>query len=156
MEQLSASLLLWVALNTGYAVDDIKAPRVVLLSAAELHALPAHLHVASERVDGYSGHRSGAFDWGKDGAPTIYLVRPSEVPQAENFADARDNPMFRVALVHQLVHFAQWVTGASRTFRCATQGEAAAEAIGWNYLNSLGVSTSMPSIKRWASLQLDC
>ncbi len=156
MEQLSASLLMWVALNSGYAVDDIKAPRVVLLSAAELQSLPAHLHVASERIDGYSSHRSGAFDWGKNDAPAIYLIRPSEAPQAENFADARDNPMFRVALIHQLVHFAQWVTGASRTFRCAAQGETAAEAIGWNYLNSLGIPTSMPSMKRWTSMHLDC
>ncbi len=110
MEQIAIGLLMWIAANSGYEAARLVPPPIVQLSPQAMAqtvgsggggaALRSPQRLDDHRVQGYYDPDAGP-------AGTIYLIRAEHTPDAERYADPRDNPLFRERLLHELVHFAR-------------------------------------------------
>jgi hypothetical protein len=150
LEQLAASLLIWIAAHSTYPVQTLKPPPIELLSPEAMTALyreeagaPMNAPAVDPRVLGYF-RREGP------SKGTVYLLRPENVPGAARYANPTENPRFREQLLHELVHYAQWSTGAYERFRCPAEGEWAAFSLGGHYLRELGFPDPIPNREFWA------
>jgi hypothetical protein len=144
VEQLAASLLLWIAAHSTMAVTHLSPPPVVLLSPEQMTALYYKQTSVQSRAPKVDARIQGYFDWSGDAPGIIYLVHPQDTPGAGTYIDPTDNPLFRERLLHELVHFAQHATGTYAHFDCPAQGEFDAYRLGGIYLRQLGVADPMP------------
>ncbi len=156
MEMLVASLLLWIAGHSSYNVSDLPGPHVVVLHAAEYRErLPLQRQLEPWALED-ARHSHGYFDRGNPLKPTIYLLDPAAYPQEIRCAVQTLCPAFQGALVHQLVHYAQWVTDEFKQHGCLARGEVAADSLTWNYQNQQGLRPALPSMKSWTKLIGGC
>lgn len=146
MEPIVAGLLVWIAAHSAYPVAGVTPPALVLVSAEKM----------ADLVSAPAGHVHGFFvaDEGERG--TIYLVRPEDTPRAEHYPAAADNPWFRERLLHELVHYAQHVSGEAAQWRCPSQGEFRAYLLGGRYLREAGVPDPLPNRRFSAFVATGC
>jgi hypothetical protein len=153
MEQVAAALLVWIAAHSSYPVAQLAPPPVVLLT-------PQALIAQVERDEGVAAQHGsdlrlqGYFKPDSAGGGTVYVIRPEDTPGAAAHADPADNPLFRERLLHELVHYAQAATG--RHFRCRSQGEVDAYALGGQYLKEHGVPDPLPERRLVARMVQMC
>lgn len=152
MEALIVSLLAWLAANSNYPALALPPPRVELVSAEDL---TARYERESGRTDSRRGaHVLGYFAWDEGASGTIYLTVPPDPSGTPAAADPIDNPWFRERLLHELVHYAQYHSGAYARFACPSRGELDAYRLGGLYLRQLGVADPIPArpnLARWYS-----
>lgn len=149
MEELASALLIWIAAHSEYAVAKARPPAIVLVDPAEMQAV-ADTRASALHSSSPGGRLWGWFERGEGATGVIYLIRPEDTPQAERYADASENPLFRERLLHELVHYAQRVSGSDRTLDCLAQGEADAYRLGGLYLREAGVPDPLPHRRVWA------
>ena len=156
MEQIAATLLTWIAMNSGYPIADIPLPKIVVLSPPQMTSL-YHRVIGSEQRVPEGEHRVlGHFEPRPGRQGTVFIVDPSATPNAKHFADPSDNLWFRERLRHELVHYVQHYTGAYSRFECIEQGEYDAYVLGGRYLADRGVQDLLPGRMLLARQYSDC
>lgn len=154
MESIVTTLLMWIATHSPYPVANLPPPAVVLMTAERLAAmLPPP---AADAAPIPPGLVHGLFLAGEGPHGTIYVVRPEDTPRVENYPVPSDNPVFRERLLHELVHYAQHVTGEAATWRCPSQGEYRAYLMGGAYLRESNVRDPLPNRRFAAFVATGC
>ena len=156
MEMILDALLEWIATQTDYPVADLPHPVVRMLSAEEMtqeyySGVP---HLAPD--DGVDERINALFSMEDGENGTIYLLAPSEIEGAAEFDSPTDNPLWREILLHELVHYVQWRTGASAGWDCLAMGEPEAYHLGGRYLKQVGATDPLPNRNFWARIYARC
>lgn len=145
IEQIAAALLVWIASHSSYpTAGRLPPPPIVLTTAAELSALVQKRTDVAPETARQAWRIHGFFSLDEDDHGTIYLVRPADTPGAELFQDPTENPIFRERLLHELVHYAQYATGAMHDFKCPAMRELMAYHLGGVYLKQRSVADPLP------------
>ena len=118
MDALIDLLLDWIGENSAYQTSDLEPPAVVELGPKELtrEYYYGRAHLIPE--DGVDDRLNAIYIANEGPEGTIFILSPDQIDGAENFADPRDNPLWREILLHELVHHAQHDHGAG----CAQLG----------------------------------
>ena len=156
MDALIDALLDWIGAQTDYDIAQLPRPAVIELSPEELtleyysgapQLLPA---------DGVDDRLNALFNFVDGAHGTIYLLEADEIDGADYFDDPTENPLFREILLHELVHFVQWQTGAAETWDCPSYGEREAYLLGGAYLRASRTTDPMPNRMFWAHAYARC
>ncbi|SPH17381.1 hypothetical protein DEA8626_00899 [Defluviimonas aquaemixtae] len=156
MEALIDLLFAWLDNNSTYRTANLPPPEIVELSPRELtrqyysdapDLLPAsgidkRVFALYSTVDGAAGK--------------IYVLRAAEVDGAEDYDDARENPIWREMVLHELIHHAQWQTEVMQSWPCRNVGERDAYLLGGKYLEQTGTDDPLPNRKLLARLYARC
>ena len=156
MELLVEALLTWLEASSGYKLEQIPRPQIVEMSARELTSeyYSGAPHLAPQTgVDPRLNALYSAVD-GNNG--TIFILEATSVDGANRFKSPYENPLFHEILLHELIHHAQWQSGAPDTWACQSYGEHEAYALGGLYLHQAGVRDPIPDRRYWASLYARC
>jgi hypothetical protein len=156
MEQLVASLLLWLASNSTFDVAALKPPPIVLMSPEEMTSMYYRESGRTTGVVKVDARVQGYFRRLGPEAGTVYVISPENVPGAEGFSDPKQNPIFQERLLHELVHYVQWSSGEYERFICPAQGELAAYQLGGRFLRSLGATDPIKSRDFWIPFVSRC
>jgi hypothetical protein len=144
IEQIAVALLMWIASHSSFqTAGQLPPPPIVLTTVEELTAL---VRQRSGVAPGEAGEWNvyGYLSLDEDDHGTIYVVRPADTPGAELFVDPADNPIFRERLLHELVHYVQYATGALSGLQCPSMRELAAYYLGGVYLKERAVADPLP------------
>ncbi|MBV6636317.1 MAG: hypothetical protein KI788_10465 [Mameliella sp.] len=156
MDILIDALLAWIGEETDYGTHDLPHPIVRVMSPQELtreyysgvaHLMPEdgvddRLNALFARTDGPNG--------------TIYLLAPAHIDYAEDFDSPTDNPLWREILLHELVHYVQWKSGASQSWDCLAMGEPEAYTLGGRYLKKTRTTDPLPNRMFWGRIYARC
>lgn len=155
IEQIAVALLLWIASHSSYkTAGQLPPPPIVLMSAQQLTALVRDRAGLSADEAGNQWRVHGYYSLDDEDRGTIYVVHPAETPGAELFGDPAENPIFRERLLHELVHYAQYGTGAIKDLECPAMREIPAYHLGGVYLKERAVADPLPDrmfLAFWAS-----
>jgi hypothetical protein len=156
MDAIIGLLLMWIASHTDYDTAAMPRPQVIEMTpqqlTGEFYAEARHL-MPADGVD----ERINALYSAIDGAHgTIYILAATEAPDAEHFDDPYRNPLFLEILLHELVHHAQWQSGAADTWPCRSFGEREAYLLGGRYLRERRVDDPLKNRMFWAHMYARC
>ncbi|MGP6085951.1 hypothetical protein [Antarctobacter jejuensis] len=156
MEILIDALLAWIGENTEYDVTDLPTPIVQTLTPQELtqeyYSGVAHLMPddgVDERLNALFSREDG-----RDG--TIFMLGAVHIDGASEFDHPTDNPLFREILLHELVHYVQWKSGASDSWECLAMGEPEAYLLGGRYLRQTRTTDPLPNRMFWGRIYARC
>lgn len=156
MDALIDALLEWIATQTDYETADMPHPVVWQLSPEEL-TREFYTGVAHLMPDDGVDERINALFAPDDGPNgTIYILDAVFVEGADSFDDPQDNPLFREILLHELVHFAQWQSGANANWACPALGEPEAYRLGGVYLRQTYTTDPLPNRAFWGAIYGRC
>ncbi len=163
MDNLIATLMLWISSNTTYDVTQIQPPEIRLVSPYEI---TSEYYRGSDEARPESGIDARIFALynakdAKNGI--IFLVDPRltsnlsmESADTDESVKGRskllhrewlENPVFQEQLLHELIHHVQHQTGAINQFPCPAYGEREAYLLGGKYLNQRYVGDPLPNRK---------
>ncbi|MGR3370938.1 MAG: hypothetical protein ACU0CC_09330 [Sagittula sp.] len=142
MDALIDLLLDWIGENSAYQTSDLDPPAVVELGPKELtrEYYYGRAHLIPE--DGVDDRLNAIYIANEGPEGTIFILSPDQIDGAENFADPRDNPLWREVLLHELVHHAQHDHGAE-TWTCISLSESEAYQMGGAFLREMNVPDPM-------------
>ncbi|MBR9836960.1 MAG: hypothetical protein GYB50_03590 [Rhodobacteraceae bacterium] len=156
MEALIDLLLDWVAQNTPYETAAMPHPAVVERSP-ELLTREFYSGIASLMPEDGIDERLDALFAVTDGAHgTIYILDADTIDGASHYDDARENPVWREILLHELVHHAEARSGAVSGWECRRHGEMEAYSLGGRSLDEARIEDPMPNRMFWAHAYSRC
>lgn len=175
MESLIQALLIWIASNSRYSVDDIPTPTVLFLTPQEITAEYYGDHTDLIPDNGIDDRVLALYDATAGDNGAIYLRRvknnlapvrigtqvnihaefslPSPTSDPEIF---RDDPILTERLLHELVHHVQFHSGEIENFPCRAHGEIEAYALGGLYFKKRYIEDPMPNRNFWAHVYSRC
>ncbi|MBY6114653.1 hypothetical protein KUW09_09260 [Mameliella alba] len=156
MDILIDALLAWIGDQTEYETQHMPHPIVRVMSPQELTGeyYSGVAHLAPD--DGVDDRLNALFSREDGPNGTIYLLAPEFIDHAEAFDSPSDNPLWREILLHELVHYVQWKSGASERWECLALGEPEAYLLGGRYLKRTGTSDPMPNRMFWGRIYARC
>ena len=83
---------------------------------------------------------------------TICAIAADLVEGSDAFDNARDNPLCREILLHELVHHTQWQAGEAVCSACAAEGEGEAYALGGRYVAAMRTDDPLMNRNPWARI----
>ena len=149
LEEIVASLLVWISANSGYETEQLIHPAVRLMTAEEItkEYYSGSIHnpptVSDPRI--YALYAPGDGPKG-----TIYLRHTGTNEELQN------NIILREALLHELVHHVQWQTGKANGWKCQNEGELEAYMLGAEYLRQQSQQDHLLSRQAWARIYSTC
>ena len=153
MDALIDIMLDWIAQNSRYDTRAMPHPTVIEMSpenlTREMYTGVAHLipdDGVDERINALYAHEEH----------TIYILEARYIDGAAEFETAKDNPLWREILLHELVHHVQWQSGVAQTWMCDAQGEVEAYQLGGVYLAQSFTPDPLPNRAFWARMYARC
>lgn len=172
MENLIATLMIWIGSNTAYEVSGIQPPEVRLLSPQEM---TNEYYSGTDAPMPKSGVFTGIFalyNYEDSDNGIVFLLDPrlndALSPEAavtdESITDRSkplhrawlDNPEFQEQLLHELIHHVQYQTGAVDQFPCPAYAEKEAYLLGGKYLRLRHANDPLPNRKVLAHMYSRC
>lgn len=161
MENLIATLMVWIGTHTSYNVGDIPSPEVRLVSPAEMTQEYYSGTDISVPVSGGIDSRIYALYNNEDADNgIIFLIDPRLNDELESESaddtslrdltrplhnDWLENPVFQEQLLHELIHHVQFQSGAAEQFKCPSAGEKEAYFLGGQYLRLRHATDPLPN-----------
>jgi hypothetical protein len=144
MNELVASLLIWIGAHSAFDVTGIAPPTLIETSSIEITRLTHRLagrpgpSAADERL-------MGLYDPNAGPNGTIYVLSAALAPGASRHEDPLRNPYFQERVLHELVHHVQHRTGAIEELPCPAAAEHDAYRLAGMFLQHQRVADSTPN-----------
>jgi len=184
MEAIVNALLLWIAANSQYNVDNVAIPSIVFVSREEITAEYYSDHPEFMPKSGFDDRIWALYDAESIENGQIFL-RLEELADAsaggllndpefistslkketqsikQNHAESfqqqfEQNPIMMERLLHELVHHVQFQTGANESFPCPAVGEKDAYQLGELYFKQRHIEDPLPNRNFWAHIYSRC
>lgn len=185
MESIVQALILWIAANSQYSVENVMQPNVVFMTPQEITAeyyQDYPKYIPANKIDDriwalYNAESSenGTIYLRIDN-PTLNqhlrLARQSRAidlrmdekgidREADESSDGykslfEDNPILTERLLHELVHHVQFQTGVNKSFQCIAYGEKEAYRLGGLFFKQRYIEDPMPNRNFWAHVYSRC
>ena len=146
MDSLAISLMAWIAANSSYDTANMEIPKIVQMTAQEItrEAYSDHPKLVPENGVDERVFALYSFEDGANG--TIYILKAELADDgAAPDEPAWKSPIFQERLLHELVHHAQYQSGAYETFPCKSFGEREAYELGGKFLAERYTSDPLPN-----------
>lgn len=156
MKALLTALMAWLGANGPYPVEGVALPDLRTLSAEALQDELTGGDPDRLRAGGIELQLFGLYARSDGPHGTIYILQPNAFEGASRYPDPTDNPRFREALLHELVHHLQYATHADASWPCPAYGEHQALRLGGQYLFQLGVPDPLPYRRQLAAMMAGC
>ena len=161
MEQLLATLLMYIGANTGYDVSKVTPPEIYLMTAREITDEYYRGSDATRPESGIDSRIYALYSYEDSEDGVIFLLDPrlndaltSETVDADlTSLDGTEpldqqwleNPVFQEQLLHELIHHVQYQTGAVNQFPCSAYGEREAYILGGKFLRQRHATDPLPN-----------
>ena len=156
MDALLDALLEWLGRHGDYDVTALPRPAVVELDAAALTREAYRAVPELVPASGIDRRLFALYSWEHGADGTIFVLDRHLTEGRQDGEDPLENPVFRERLLHELVHHAQYHTGAYARFRCPARGELDAYRLGGEYLRQRHVTDPLPNRRVLAYMYSRC